>query len=162
MRTQLVRNITRIVIGILAVIFLSLGNVSISFANPGPGEQSYSPEQEIQEAFEKTNEERAQYGLKPLTWNEKSAPAADVRAKEAAKVFSHTRPDGSAWYTADPDTLYGENLARGYKTGDAVVDAWMQSPGHRANILNPEYTSVSYGYSVTPKGSVVFSQEFSY
>jgi len=101
MRTQLEKNIFRMVIGMLAVIFLSLGNVSISFADPGPGEQSYSPEQEIQEAFEKTNKERVQYGLKPLTGNEKSAPAADVRAKEAAKVFSHTRPDGSSWYTAD-------------------------------------------------------------
>ena len=130
-------------------------------AAPTVYDQAYFTREMIS-AFNETNAERENSGLKLLVWNEKSAAAADLRAKEAAQVFSHTRPDGSAWYTADPDTLYGENLARGYKTGKAAVAAWMQSPGHKANILNPEYTSVSFGYGITAKGSIVYSQEFSY
>ena len=44
----------------------------------------------------------------------------------------------------------GENIAKGYSTPERVVDAWMNSPGHRANILNPSYTMIGVGYVYDP------------
>ena len=84
--------------------------------------------------------------------------AASVRASEITDKFSHTRPDGSDWYTVNEDVMYGENLAEGYKTADDVVDAWMASPDHKANILKADYTTMSV--SMTPKdGRNYWAQE---
>jgi len=65
-------------------------------------------------------------------------------------VFDHTRPNGTSCFTAlqeqGLDYHYaGENIAKGYSTPYAVVDAWMHSEGHRKNILNPDYTSLVVG-----------------
>ena len=62
------------------------------------------------------------------------------RAEEITVKQSHERPDGSAWYTLAPDYLFGENFADGYDTANDVVNAWMLSPAHMENILNPYYT----------------------
>ena len=160
MRNENGKILVRTLLGMLMAMLLSFGAAFMSYAESGPG--VYSQEDEIKMVLEKTNEERIANGLPALSWNEKSAPAAELRAEEAAQVFSHTRPDGSDWYTADPDTLYGENLARGYDTAEKAIEAWMKSPGHRENILRPEFKSMSVGYAVTSSGKVVFSQEFSY
>ena len=55
--------------------------------------------------------------------------------------FSHTRPDGSSWRSISP-AAYGENIARGQRTADKVMAAWMTSDGHRANILRAGYGSI--------------------
>lgn len=67
-------------------------------------------------------------------------PATMTRAEEITVKLSHERPDGSAWDTVAPDYLFGENFADGYDTANDVVNAWMLSPAHRENILNPYYT----------------------
>jgi uncharacterized protein YkwD len=110
----------------------------------------------------KVNQIRVEHGLNALTNTDAALQGgADIRAKECSTLFSHTRPDGSAWYTANPDVMYGENLAMNYATADAVVDAWMASPAHAANILKPDYTEIAVStYEVN--GVVYWSQEFNY
>ncbi len=92
-------------------------------------------------AFEKVNQIREANGLEPLTWDNSIEAAGDVRAEEISRSFSHTRPDGSDWYTVDESVLYGENLAENYNSADEVVAAWMASPTHKANILSDQYTT---------------------
>lgn len=97
------------------------------------------------------NEERAKQGLSALTIKEDVTSAALVRAKEIQSSFSHTRPDGSQFSTAltQQNVSFrgaGENIAWGQKTPEEVMKAWMNSDGHRANILNKNFTSIGVGY----------------
>lgn len=110
-------------------------------------------------AFDQVNEIRVQNGLAPLTWNDEIEEAADIRAAECEVKFSHTRPDGSSWYTANSDLLYGENLAKGYSDSDSVVNAWMNSKAHKDNILSDEFSSGAI--SVYEENGVVYwAEEF--
>lgn len=103
-----------------------------------------------QKVFELVNKERAAQGLKALVYRKDIQPAVDVRAKEIVKSFSHTRPNGKQFYTAVTDLgisykSIGENIAEGYSTPQEVMKGWMNSPGHRANILNSGYTGMAVG-----------------
>ena len=94
------------------------------------------------------NAERAKYGLAPLTWDAVNlAPGAAIRAQEIAVYFSHTRPDGTSCFTAIANPgMVGENIAAGQRSPEEVVNDWMNSPGHRANILNARFTRLGVGY----------------
>lgn len=111
------------------------------------------------EVIAKVNQIRVANGLNSLRYDASLEGAADVRANETTVRFSHTRPDGSDWYTVNPDLMYGENLADGYTTADAVVNAWMASPGHKANILKPDFTTVAVSTTVKD-GKTYWAQEF--
>lgn len=111
------------------------------------------------EVIAKVNQIRVANGLNSLRYDASLEGAADVRANESTVRFSHTRPDGSDWYTVNPDLMYGENLADGYNTADAVVNAWMASPEHKANILKPDFTTVAVS-SVVKNGKTYWAQEF--
>ena len=111
------------------------------------------------EVISKVNQIRVANGLNSLRYDASLEGAADVRANESTVRFSHTRPDGSDWYTVNPDLMYGENLADGYTTADAVVNAWMASPGHKANILKPDFTTVAVS-TVVKDGKTYGAQEF--
>lgn len=89
--------------------------------------------------LELVNFHRANAGLSPLTWDNDLENCAAVRAYECSQSFSHTRPNGSQWYTVNQQIMHGENLAYGYKTADAAVTAWMNSPSHKFNILYPDF-----------------------
>ena len=98
-----------------------------------------------------TNAERMNAGIDPLTMFSLVQDAADTRAPELIESFSHTRPDGTSCYTAldEAGIVYcaaGENIAAGYGTPAAVMNGWMNSDGHRANILNANYKHVGVGY----------------
>jgi uncharacterized protein YkwD len=97
------------------------------------------------------NQERAAYGLQALRLSASVTDAAMIRAKEIQSVFSHTRPNGSSFGTAlkESQVSYrgaGENIAYGQPSAKAVVDAWMNSEGHRANILNADFTTIGVGH----------------
>lgn len=97
------------------------------------------------------NRIRIANGLNKLTTYDKLTEVAQLRAGEIKTSYSHTRPDGTLCFTALEEaglrsTTAGENIAKGYSTPERVVDAWMNSPGHRANILNPAYTMIGVGY----------------
>jgi len=55
---------------------------------------------------------------------------------------------------------YGENVAMGQRSAAEVVSAWMKSPGHRANILNPRYTELGIGYALDAAGRPYYAQLF--
>ena len=94
------------------------------------------------------NEERRKVGVAPLTLSAELQSAAAIRAEEITQKFSHTRPDGRHCNTVIPNGRYtmGENIAAGNNTAAKVVQQWMNSPGHRANILRSEYTELGVGY----------------
>ncbi len=98
------------------------------------------------------NIERKSQGLSPLKKNDALMKATAVRAEEIScdGHFSHTRPDGGSCFSvlAEFDIVYmgaGENIAMGYGTPESVMDGWMNSEGHRANILSSRYTDVGVG-----------------
>ncbi|MGN0621886.1 MAG: CAP domain-containing protein [Porcipelethomonas sp.] len=100
---------------------------------------------------ELVNIERQKTGAAPVTLDSKLNKGANIRAKEISILWSHTRPDGTSCFTVLDNigavyTEAGENLAIGYKTPEEVVEGWMNSEGHRANILNPEHKKVGIGY----------------
>lgn len=99
------------------------------------------------------NLERAKAGLKSLGTFQRLTDAAQIRAGELAKYYSHTRPDGTQFDTVMKEVGtnviangFGENIAGGQRTPAEVVEAWMNSPGHRANILRPDYSYIGVGY----------------
>ena len=111
------------------------------------------------------NEERAKAGLSPLSVNSKAANAAQTRAREIEKYFSHTRPDGSSFNTALTEAGVsfrgaGENIAYGQITPQQVMEGWMNSSGHRANILNANYTSIGVGHYKNGAGVDYWTQLF--
>ena len=91
------------------------------------------------EASNMVNEIREDAGLEPLEWDNNLETVASVRANEISEKFSHTRPNGRQWYTVNSKIQGGENLAFGFDTAEDVVDAWMNSPTHRDNILYDEF-----------------------
>lgn len=112
------------------------------------------------------NKERAKEGLSALSMSDTLLPPANTRAKEIKEVFSHTRPDGRSWSTVLDDykisvQTAGENLAYGYNTPEAVVTGWMNSSGHRANILNANYKNIGIGVYTDSNGTVYCTQLFS-
>lgn len=108
------------------------------------------------------NEYREDNGLETLDWDVNLQSVSDVRAKEASRNFSHTRPDGSNWNTVNSQIQGGENLAFGFNSADAVVDAWMDSPSHRDNILYDDFTKVAISIYEDSCGVLYWAQEFNY
>ncbi|MEU5951650.1 sigma-70 family RNA polymerase sigma factor [Streptomyces sp. NPDC047525] len=112
------------------------------------GSSSYSAE-----VTRLANAERAKSGCGPLTLNSKLGNAAQGHSDDMAErdFFDHTNPDGK-----DPGdrvtaagyqwSTYGENIAAGQRTPAAVMDSWMNSSGHRANILNCSFKEIGIGY----------------
>lgn len=96
-----------------------------------------------------TNNQRVQAGLVPLTYNGSLASSAYAKALDmiAKGYWAHTSPDGlSPWSfvrAAGYDyVVVGENLAKDFSSDSSVMSAWMASPGHRANILKPEFRDI--------------------
>ena len=117
---------------------------------------------QAQAAFDEVNAIRTQNGLGALTWNSNLESAALVRANEATDVWSHTRPDGSAWWTVDSGCMDGENLARGDSDADSAVDGWMNSETHKANLLKADYKTVAIAIVLGNDGRWYWAQEFGY
>ena len=107
----------------------------------------------IEQVVELTNIERAKANLQPLKLNDKLSNAAEDHSNDMAQdnFFSHTGVDGSTVSDRVKNNGYeysrvGENIAAGQTSAAEVVEGWMNSPGHRANILNPNYAEIGVGY----------------
>lgn len=114
-----------------------------------------------QQVLDLVNKERTSNGLSPLTLNAEVSKVAQMKSEDMRdkNYFSHTSPTyGSPFDMLKKFnvkyTYAGENIAKGQKTPEAVVNAWMNSEGHRANILNPNYTQMGIGYAL--KGSTPY------
>lgn len=104
----------------------------------------------VDEVIRLVNIERNNEGLLSLSKNITLCQAAQTRASEIITVFDHFRPDGTSCFTVAEDyniawTAIGENIAMGQRTPQEVVKEWMDSPGHRANILNGNYNQIGVG-----------------
>ena len=133
---------------------------------PSP-EPEMSVEERVSEVIRLTNIERVKAGLSPLQHHAGLQRAAMVRAEEITRKFSHTRPDGTdsstALYENGVSCSCGENIAAGQRTPEAVVRAWMNSPGHKAAILDPDATHIGVGVCKSPiTGQWLWVQDFSY
>lgn len=117
---------------------------------------------EALEAYNQVNEERAAAGLDSLKWDQNLETVCSVRAKECSEKFSHTRPNGKAWYTVNSKIQGGENLAFGFDNATDAVDAWMNSPTHRDNILYDEFAKVAIGIYEDDGGTCYWAQEYGY
>ncbi|HLR35043.1 MAG TPA: CAP domain-containing protein [Tissierellales bacterium] len=112
------------------------------------------------------NEERKKAGLAPLTHSDELSRVARFKSQDMAdkNYFSHNSPT-----YGDPFTMMknfginyrtaGENIAKGYPNAQSVVKGWMNSPGHRANILNPKFGTIGVGY-VVKNGTTYWTQMF--
>jgi len=114
------------------------------------GRQAPQASSSIEEAvIAQMNRERAAFGLRPLRVNAQLALAAEDRIHDlfAKHYFNHVSPDGMQPFVwarrrGYDYSVIGENLATGYPTATRVVDGWMHSPGHRANILGRSFDEV--------------------
>ena len=129
---------------------------------PEQGTLSYA-----EQVVKLVNEERAKAGLPALNVMTDLTAAANVRAVEIKQSFSHTRPNGSSFSTAIKEQGVsfrgsGENIAWGQKTPQQVMNGWMNSEGHRANILNKNFKNIGVGYYQDEKGVNYWVQLFTY
>lgn len=106
------------------------------------------------EVAELVNLEREIENLHPLVWDDALGAAASDHSADMAQqnYFSHTSLDGRLFYQRITAAGYaystcGENIAAGYSTPEAVMSGWMNSPGHRANILNTAFCDIGVGYA---------------
>lgn len=122
---------------------------------------STSLRSEAFEAYNMVNEIREDNGVNTLVWNQNLEEVANVRSKEISESFSHTRPDGKPWYSVNSNIQGGENLAYGYNDAEKVVDAWMDSPTHKDNILYEDFTKMAISI-YEDNGTYYWSQEYGY
>jgi uncharacterized protein YkwD len=122
---------------------------------------------EYARVLELTNQERARNGVPALTAQAALAAAAQGHAVWMASTgnFSHTGEGGSsvaqrAQRAGYSSTYVGENIAMGYPTPEAVVQGWMDSPGHRANMLNRNYRHLGIGIKRDGGGRPYWVQNF--
>ncbi len=109
---------------------------------------------EAAEILKLVNKERTKNGLQPLKLDADIMEAAAIRAKEITTKYGHTRPDGSDFYTVFDEVGLehkkpGENV--GYSSNDTaahLMELWMDSPKHKANILNESFTRMGVGHCV--------------
>ena len=107
-----------------------------------------------------TNLERQKVGLSPLKLSSQLTKAAQSHAADMARnnYFSHTGRNGSSMADRAKGNGYkyfalGENIAAGKTTPEGTMRQWMNSPGHRANILNSRFTEIGFGYENAPNSS---------
>ncbi len=120
---------------------------------PTPGIDPVTGMSFEERVVELTNQFRAENGLAPLTLNTQLTNAAETHSKNMASqdFFSHTGLDGSqpsdrAQSAGYSSQFVGENIGAGYTSPEKAVEGWKKSPGHRANMLKPEYTEIGVGY----------------
>ena len=160
--------IKKLVFAALAAAALTGAAGAVHLDRPVQGSSSVSAgiqsSSAASEVVRLTNSARSQNGYAALVEDGALSEAAAVRAREIARSFSHTRPSGASFSSAlsESGVSYlraGENIASGQKSASEVVNAWMNSPGHRANILNSSYSRIGSA-SVNIDGTLYWVQLF--
>ena len=125
--------------------FLSVAAIFILFGMSNV----YAAENYAEEVLYLVNVERAKVGAPPLSLAQDLQYSANIRAREIVQAFSHTRPDGSDCFTVmrNRGRTCGENIAAGHASASETVEQWMNSEGHRENILNPDFRELGVGYA---------------
>jgi hypothetical protein len=114
---------------------------------------AYATEMSLSQLLEATNNQRINNGSEPLVLNSKLNEAAQAKADDMVNrnYWSHNTPDGKEPWVFFDNAGYkyfkaGENLAYGFSTSSATVRGWMNSPTHRDNLLDPDFTEVGFGF----------------
>ncbi|HEU4749058.1 MAG TPA: CAP domain-containing protein [Gemmatimonadaceae bacterium] len=119
--------------------------------------------------FDLVNAERKKRGLKALAWNPRLDRAAKIHARNMAtyRKMAHVIPESGlptlshrAQHVSYPYSMIAENIALGYADAESVVRGWMESPGHRRNILNPGVSELGTGVVSSRTGGLYFCQVF--
>ena len=118
-----------------------------------------------QAIFALMNARRTENGLPELSYSDALQAAANLRAQECAELFSHTRPDGTVCFTAFSVSYMaaGENIAMrsgAIASAEGFMEGWMNSQGHRENILSTSFTAAAVGVYYAPDGAVYATQLF--
>jgi uncharacterized protein YkwD len=137
---------------LLIIAALLLTQIGFSFTESKyPGVLGVTNNISIDELVQKTNQKRAEQGLAPLSFNAELANAAGQKAQHmlANNYWAHNAPDGTTPWVFFKNAGYqyifaGENLARGFSNTDDVINAWMASPGHKENIMSPNYKEIGF------------------
>lgn len=116
----------------------------------GTGQTTTTEDSYVDEVIRIVNEERAKQGLQPLKKNNDLCKVAGIRATETTSLFSHTRPNGESCFTILKEynisyMTVGENIAADQQTPAEVMNAWMNSQGHRENIMNSSFGQIGVG-----------------
>jgi uncharacterized protein YkwD len=134
-----------------------------------PAATPATPSQTSSSIVDLTNAERVRASLPAFELHTRLTTAAQLQADQCARLgrIDHVLPE--AQYPTPEDRIvaagynwqaFGENLAMGYPTAAAAVQSWMQSPGHRANILNATFTEIGAGYATDAAGRTYYVQVF--
>jgi uncharacterized protein YkwD len=142
--------------------------VPVSSALPIPTVSgALSPQEQL--IVDLVNEQRQQVGLAPLTVDSKLVEAAQIQSADMAKlgVMAHVLPGSAlpapqdrARYVGYNYSYLGENIAFNFPDDNSVMTAWMNSPEHRANILDPSFTEIGVGIAFDSQGEPYYTQEF--
>lgn len=112
------------------------------------------------------NEQRKSRGVEPMTMSDKLMTAARLHSANMALQQTLSHPlDGKDFWQRIVDTGYApstaaENIAQGAPDAAAVVQMWMESEGHRENMLSPEYREIGIGFTTAPNGETFWTQVF--
>ncbi|MDR1084610.1 MAG: CAP domain-containing protein [Deltaproteobacteria bacterium] len=117
------------------------------------------------DVFNMVNDVRIKAGVQKVEWSEEAALAAQKRAREILLSPTHTRPGGENWSTVLKQsniraTVYGENIAGGQRDPQRVMASWLNSPGHRDNILHSRFNRLGVGLLVGSDGRLHWTQIF--
>lgn len=120
--------------------------------------KSYTLTSNEKSVQKKTNEQRKKYGLKELKYSSVLHSIACIRAKEASKKWSHTRPNGKKVKSLFDEygikyKSGGENLYCGDSSPSNAINLWMKSPSHKSNIVNKKYTYFAVGSYTKKEGN---------
>lgn len=129
-------------------------------------EQS-APSAEAEAVLKLVNEERSKAGLNPLKMSEELRSIANLKARDMAdkNYFDHTSPTYGSPFQMLQDfgvhySAAGENIAAGQQTPEQVMNSWMNSSGHRANILNANFDTLGVGVYNGGKYGIYWTQLF--
>ena len=150
------------------VLGLTVGPVAPVASAPAPdaaprqAQASASLRPALQRVLDKVNAQRAKHELRPLRATVCLAgKVAQPWAKHMAETETMVHQDLSVVFEKCPGlSRAGENIAYGYPTAAAVMKAWMNSPGHRSNILNRQFTKIGLGLARSADGTPYWVQDF--
>lgn len=135
-----------------------------------PGLVTISPSSPIDQAIvDLTNQERMRQGLGTLRMEARLSQAARLQAEQLVRAgrldhvlpeAEYPRPEDRLAAAGYPWQAYGENLAFGYRDARSAVDGWMNSPGHRANIVGAAFTEIGAGHATDANGRIYYAQVF--
>ncbi|PWK31033.1 Cysteine-rich secretory protein family protein [Actinoplanes xinjiangensis] len=156
-------------LAVTALLAPAAAGAMTMIATPAEAAPAKTSEQALQtEVNRLTNVERTKRGCGALKVNAQLTAAARGHSAWMARTgtFSHTGSAGSSFVARAKATGYGqpsaENIAWGYQSAASVVQGWMNSPGHRANILNCKSKSVGVGAVYSANGTPYYTQDFGY